>query len=56
MQNKGGGWSYYGNDDFDMKHIKGKENKVVDALNRKIHVMYVATIGTSTSNLKDNII
>lgn len=24
--------------DFDIKHVKGKENKVVDALNRKFHV------------------
>ena len=39
--------------DFDIKHIKGKENKVADALSRKMHV---ATISTSTSCLKDNII
>ena len=38
---------------FDIKHIKGKENKVVDVLSRKMHV---AAISTSTSNLKDNII
>ena len=42
--------------DFDIKHIKGKENKVVDALSIKIQVMHVATINTSTSNLKDKII
>ena len=42
--------------DFDIKHIKGKENKVDDALCRKIHVMHVAAINTSTSYLKDNII
>ena len=24
--------------DFEIKHIKGKENKVVYALNRKVHV------------------
>ena len=32
--------------EFDIKHIKGKENNVVDSLNRKIHVMYVVTIST----------
>ena len=53
MQNKGGGWSYCVNDDFDIKHIKGKENKVVDVLSRKMHV---AAISTSTSYLKDKII
>ena len=26
--------------DFEIKHRKGKENKVVDALNRKMHEMY----------------
>ena len=36
-------------DEFDIKHIKGKENKVVDALNRNIHVMHVEAISTSTS-------
>ena len=34
--------------EFEIKHIKGKENKVADLLNRKIHVMHVATINTST--------
>ena len=42
--------------DFDINHIKGKENKVVDALSRKIHVMHVAVINNSTSDLKDKII
>ena len=28
--------------DFEIKHIKGKENKVVDALNRKVQEMHVA--------------
>ena len=42
--------------DFDIKHIKGKENKVEDALSRNMHMMHVAAISTSTSNLKDNII
>jgi hypothetical protein len=30
--------------DFVIKHIKGKENKVVDALNRRVHVMHATTI------------
>ena len=42
--------------DFDIKHIKGKENKVVDELSRKIHVMHVETIITSISYLKHKII
>ena len=38
--------------DFYIKHIKGKENKVADALSRKMHV---AAISTCTSCLKDKI-
>jgi hypothetical protein len=30
--------------DFDIKHIKGKENKVVDALSRRLHEMHATTI------------
>jgi hypothetical protein len=29
---------------FDIKHIKGKENKVVDALRRKVHPMHATTV------------
>jgi hypothetical protein len=30
--------------DFDIKHIKGKENKVVDTLSRRVHIMHATTI------------
>ena len=40
--------------DFDIKHLKGKENKLADTLSRKMHVMHVA-ISSRTSNLKDRI-
>ena len=30
--------------DFEFKHIKGKENKVVHALNKRIHLLHVTTI------------
>ena len=42
--------------DFDINCIKGKENKVADVLSRKMHVIHVASISTSTSYLKDKII
>ena len=42
--------------EFDINHIKGKKNKVFDALSRNIHMMHVETINTSTSYLKDKII
>ena len=41
-------------EDFDIKIIKWKENKVAYELNRKMHVMH-ATITTSTSVLQDRI-
>jgi hypothetical protein len=42
--------------DFDIKHIKGKENKVVDALKRRVHELHVTTISMYQSYLKDKII
>jgi len=30
--------------DFDIKHIKGKENKVADALNKKVHELHAIAI------------
>ncbi len=41
--------------DFDINHVKGKENRVVDALSRRIHSTHVATITTYKSDLKDQI-
>jgi hypothetical protein len=38
--------------DFDIKHIKGKENKVVDALNIRLHEMHVITISMYMTYLK----
>jgi hypothetical protein len=38
--------------DFDINHIKGKENKVVDALSRRVHIMHVIAISMHQSNLK----
>jgi hypothetical protein len=38
--------------DFEIKHIKGKENQVVDALNRRAHENHIATIIMYRTNLK----
>jgi hypothetical protein len=38
--------------DFDIKHIKGKENKVVDALSRRVHLMHVTVVSMHQSDLK----
>jgi hypothetical protein len=39
--------------DFDIKHIKGKENKVADALSRRVHEMNATTITMYQSDLKN---
>ena len=42
--------------DFEIKHIKGKENKVADALSRKVHEMHVASLSTCHLDLRKHII
>jgi hypothetical protein len=42
--------------DFDIKHIKGKENKVVDALSRKVHELHATTISMYRTEMKDRIL
>ena len=41
--------------DLEIKHIKGKENKVVDALNRKVHEMHVASLSTFQPDLRHQV-
>jgi hypothetical protein len=38
--------------EFDIKHIKGKENKVVYALNMRVHELHVTTINLYQTNFK----
>ena len=38
--------------DFEIKHIKGKENKVADALSRKMQEMHVASLSICQSDLR----
>jgi hypothetical protein len=42
--------------DFDIKHIKGKDNKVVDALSRKVHELHATSISMYITELKDRIL
>jgi hypothetical protein len=42
--------------DLDINHVKGKENKVVDALNKRVHEMHATAIGMYQSDLKDKIL
>jgi hypothetical protein len=42
--------------DFDIKHIKGKENKVVDALSRRVHELHATTISMYPMNVKGKIL
>jgi hypothetical protein len=42
--------------DFEIKHIKGKENQVFDALSRRDHEVHIANIIMYETYLKDKII
>ena len=42
--------------DFEIKHIKGKENKVANALSRKVQEMHVASLSSCQSDLRRQII
>jgi hypothetical protein len=42
--------------DFEIKHIKGKENKVADALNKRAHEVHIASISMYETYLKDKIV
>jgi hypothetical protein len=42
--------------DFDIKHIKGKENKVSDALSRRVHTMHATAVSMHRSDLKRRIL
>ena len=40
---------------FELKHIKGKENKVVDALSRRTHMIYEVTLSQTNADLHERI-
>jgi hypothetical protein len=42
--------------ELDIKHIKGKENKVVDALSRKVHELHATTISMYQTDIKSKIL
>ena len=42
--------------DFDIKNIKGKENKVVDALSRRVHELHATTISMYQIDIKTKIL
>jgi hypothetical protein len=41
--------------DFEIKHIKGKENKVVDALRRSMKTIHLATVSTCETYVKERV-
>jgi hypothetical protein len=42
--------------DLDINHIKGKENKVVNALSRRVHLMHDTVVSMHQSDLKNKIL
>jgi hypothetical protein len=41
--------------DFEIKHIKGKENKVVDALSRSMKTIHLAVVSTYKTNVRERV-
>ena len=54
MLDKVGGWKFC-DYDFEIKHIKGKENKVVDALSRRVHELHATAISMYRTGIKSRI-
>ena len=42
--------------DFDIKHIKGKENKVVDALSRRVHELHAIDISMYQTDINNRVL
>ncbi len=42
--------------DFDIRYIKGKDNKVADALSRKVHKLHAIAISMYKTEIKDRIL
>jgi hypothetical protein len=41
--------------DFKIKHIKGKENRVVDALSRSVKMIHLATVSTFETDVRERV-
>ena len=42
--------------DFDIMYVKGKGNRVADALSRRMHVVFTAAVSSGKLDLKDKIL
>jgi len=50
------GWKFLSEYDLDIKRIKGKENKVADALSGRVHKMHPTAISTNSLDLRSRIL
>jgi hypothetical protein len=41
--------------DFEIKHIKGKENRVVDALSRSLKTIHLAVVSTCEMDVRERV-
>jgi hypothetical protein len=41
--------------DFEIKHIKGKENRVVDALSRSLKMIHLEAMSTCEKNVRERV-
>ena len=55
MPDKSRWLAFLGEYHFELKHIKGKENKIADALSRRNHMIYEVTLSQTISDLHERI-
>jgi hypothetical protein len=41
--------------DFEIKHIKGNENRVVDSLSRSVKMIHLETVSTCETNVRERV-
>jgi hypothetical protein len=41
--------------DFEINHIKGKKNRVADALSRSVKMIHLEAVSTCETNVKDRV-
>ena len=55
MSGKPDGWLSSASTDFELKHRKGKENKIVNDLSLRTHIIYEVTLSQTDLDLHERI-
>jgi hypothetical protein len=55
MPEKLGVWTLLSEFDFEIKHIKGKENKVVDSLSKSMKTIHLVAVSSCETDVKERV-